>query len=237
MLRDMQGISYAEVLAERDGDAYTYMIESEYGVDIRKKLFYQLAERGWPMIGMEALGMNLEDIFITVVDKSTDDRLSKPGRVARRRTGTKDALEKQVAETMLQEGAEKRAAADATEIEDEESSWEFMKWWASIDTQVRFGREIEALLGSSARYATANMEAFGQLAWSAKDIEVLTEQLNYTVGIREVPGGYYTGRHIANAVRKVINEQTDPRETILDYSITIDEEITKKRSEFGLPVE
>ena len=81
------------------------------------------------------------------------------------------------------------------------------------------------------------MEAFGQLAWSAKDIEVLTEQLNYTVGIREVPGGYYTGRHIANAVRKVINEQTDPRETILDYSITIDEEITKKRSEFGLPVE
>ncbi|MBQ2116029.1 MAG: extracellular solute-binding protein [Lachnospiraceae bacterium] len=118
-----------------------------------------------------------------------------------------------------------------------EDSWEFMKWWADADTQVRFGREIEALLGSSARYATANMEAFGQLAWSAKDIEVLTEQLNYTVGIREVPGGYYTGRHIANAVRKVINEQTDPRETILDYSITIDEEITKKRSEFGLPVE
>lgn len=116
-------------------------------------------------------------------------------------------------------------------------AWEFMKWWAQSDTQVRFGREIEALLGSSARYATANMKAFSQLAWSAQDIDVLTEQLGYTVGIREVPGGYYTGRHIANAIRKVINEKEDPRETILDYAITIDEEITKKRTEFGLPVE
>ena len=95
------------------------MIESDFGVDIRKKLFYQLAERNWPLIGMEALGMNLEDIFITVVDKSAEDKIrqSKP---TRRRSGGKDALEKQVAETMVQEGAQKRAIADATEIEDEE---------------------------------------------------------------------------------------------------------------------
>lgn len=124
--------------------------------------------------------------------------------------------------------------------EDEElknNSWEFMKWWADSDTQVRFGREIEALLGSSARYATANQNAYVQLAWSADDIEVLNEQLSYTVGIREIPGGYYTGRHIANAVRKIINDKEDPRETILDYSITIDEEIEKKRAEFGLSTE
>ena len=112
-----------------------------------------------------------------------------------------------------------------------------MKWWASIDTQVRFGREIEALLGSSARYATANINAFSQLAWSADDIEVLTEQWHWTVGIREVPGGYYTGRHITNACRKVMTDKDDPRETIIDYAIKIDEEIVKKRSEFGLPLE
>lgn len=117
-----------------------------------------------------------------------------------------------------------------------QNSWEFMKWWASVDTQVRFGREIEALLGSSARYATANKDAFSQLAWSYDDILVLTEQWEQTVGIREVPGGYYTGRHIANAVRKVINDKDDSRETIIDYSIKIDDEITKKRKEFGMSV-
>ncbi|MBD5472370.1 MAG: extracellular solute-binding protein [Lachnospiraceae bacterium] len=124
--------------------------------------------------------------------------------------------------------------------EDEElrnKSWEFMKWWASVDTQVRFGREIEALLGSSARYATANKDAFAQLSWSNDDIAVLSAQWDQTVGIREVPGGYYTGRHITNAIRKVLNDKDDSRETIIDYAITINEEIVKKRTEFGMPLE
>ena len=111
-----------------------------------------------------------------------------------------------------------------------------MKWWANADTQVRFGREIEALLGSSARYATANRDAFSNLSWSTEDLKVLDEQWDQTRGIREVPGGYFTGRHISNAIRKVINEKVDSRETIIDYSILIDEEIKKKRIEFGMPV-
>lgn len=115
-----------------------------------------------------------------------------------------------------------------------EKAWEFMKWWSEADTQVRFGREMEALLGSSARYATANQEAFNKLAWSADNIAVLKEQWSYTVGFREVAGGYYTGRHIVNAVRRVINEKEDPRETIMDYAIKIDEELVKKRKEFGI---
>jgi len=118
-----------------------------------------------------------------------------------------------------------------------QASWEFMKWWATADTQIRFGREIEALLGSSARYATANRDAFKNLSWSAEDIEVLDDQWDQTVGIREVPGGYFTGRHISNAIRKVLNQKVDSRETIIDYSILIDEEIEKKRKEFGMPVE
>ncbi len=126
----------------------------------------------------------------------------------------------------------------ATEDEElKQNSWEFMKWWATADTQVRFGREIEALLGSSARYATANRDAFSNLSWSTDDIAVLNEQWDSTVGIREVPGGYFTGRHISNAIRKVINSKTDSRETIIDYSILIDEEIKKKRIEFGMPVD
>ena len=52
-----------------------------------------------------------------------------------------------------------------------------------------------------------------------------------------MPGGYFTGRHISNACRKVINEKSDSRETIIDYAIKIDEEIVKKRKEFGLPIE
>ena len=124
--------------------------------------------------------------------------------------------------------------------EDEElknNAWQFMKWWAAPETQIRFGREIEALLGSSARYATANRDAFSSLSWSMDDIEVLNAQWDETRGIREVPGGYFTGRHISNAIRRVLNMKEDSRETIIDYSIKIDEEIIKKRKEFGMSIE
>lgn len=70
MLRSKPGIISAELLSQRDSDAYSYVIESEVGVDIRKNLFYTLAEKNWPLIGMEALGMSLEDIFIAIVDQS-----------------------------------------------------------------------------------------------------------------------------------------------------------------------
>lgn len=116
------------------------------------------------------------------------------------------------------------------------NAWEFMKWWVSTDSQVRFGREIESILGSSARYATANIAAINQLAWSEDQLAVIHEQMKVAIGFREVAGGYYTTRHITNAVRKVTNDKTDPRETLLDYARTINEEIVKKRDEFGLPV-
>ncbi len=117
------------------------------------------------------------------------------------------------------------------------NAWEFMKWWVSTDSQVRFGREMESILGSSARYQTANREALRQLAWSSAQLKVLEEQMSHTVGFREIAGGYSTTRHITNAIRRVINEKTDAREALLNYTRTINEEIKIKRREFNLPTE
>ena len=117
------------------------------------------------------------------------------------------------------------------------NAWEFMKWWTSAEAQVRFGREMESILGSSARYQTANQDALKQLAWSGKQLKVLQEQMSHTKGFPEIAGGYSTTRHITNAVRKVINSKEDQRETLLNYARTINEEIRIKRREFNLPVD
>ena len=117
------------------------------------------------------------------------------------------------------------------------NAWEFMKWWVSADAQVRFGREMESILGASARYQTANQDALTQLAWSDKQLKVLKEQMSQTRGFPEIAGGYSTQRHLINAVRKVINTKEDQRETLLTYARTINEEIKIKRREFNLPVE
>ncbi|MDR0442505.1 MAG: extracellular solute-binding protein [Treponema sp.] len=115
-----------------------------------------------------------------------------------------------------------------------ERAWEFMKWWLSADTQLRFGRELESIMGAAARYPTANYNAFKRLSWGSEQMAVLDEQRSWTVGTPEVPGGYFVSRHITNAVRRILNEGEDTRETLLDYSITINDELIKKRKEFGL---
>lgn len=99
MLKSKSGIKYVEQLAGKDGDAYIFAIESEYGVDIRKNLFYTCAEKGWPLIGIEALGMSLEDIFITIVDNTNEE---KKQRKAQRTQKGKVTTEAMVAESMIE---------------------------------------------------------------------------------------------------------------------------------------
>lgn len=119
-------------------------------------------------------------------------------------------------------------------VKDKQSSWEFLKWWGSAKTNVTFGRELESIMGASARYATANREAFDQLAWSTEDANVIREQWKSVFSVPEVAGGYYTTRHMVNAFRKVTYRKEDPRETLLDYTRTINKEIKYKRHELGL---
>ena len=118
--------------------------------------------------------------------------------------------------------------------EHKDAAWEYLKWWTSSDVQVQFGREMEGILGAAARYPSANKEAMQQLPWTVEEFNKLEEQWEWVRGIPEVPGGYMTGRHLDNAFRLVYNESANARETIYDYVQIINEEISKKRREFGL---
>ncbi|MBQ8566453.1 MAG: ATP-binding cassette domain-containing protein [Clostridia bacterium] len=69
-LRTIPGIVNVEALNERDADAFVYIVEGAPNVDIRKKLFRTLAAKDWPMLGLEAVGTDLEDIFIRLTDKT-----------------------------------------------------------------------------------------------------------------------------------------------------------------------
>lgn len=116
--------------------------------------------------------------------------------------------------------------------------WEFLKWWTSAEVQVLFDRELESLMGSAARVATANIEAFENLPWPQETYEVLAEQFQWVKGIPQVPGGYYSWRNVNNAFYTVTTD-TDtatPREELMDKVIFINDEINYKRKEFNLPL-
>ncbi|MDR0273029.1 MAG: extracellular solute-binding protein [Clostridiales bacterium] len=113
-------------------------------------------------------------------------------------------------------------------------SWDFLRWLTSTETQVRFAREMESILGEAARHPTANLEAFQRLPWSNAQLEVLNAQRDWVLGTPEMPGGYYVQRQLINVIRRVVNDNLDTRETLLDVNIVINRELISKRREFGL---
>lgn len=121
--------------------------------------------------------------------------------------------------------------------EQQENGWEFLKWWMSAETQTEYGNEIENILGVAGRVATANIEALKNLPWASTDFRQLTAQLDWVKSLPQVPGGYFTERHIRNAFYTVYNNNEDPRETLQDYVKQIDFEIERKRLEFDLPMD
>ncbi|MDI9412986.1 MAG: ABC transporter substrate-binding protein, partial [Bacillota bacterium] len=112
--------------------------------------------------------------------------------------------------------------------------WEFLKWWTSTETQVRFGQELESLMGPAARYASANLEAVRQLPWTVEEYRMLEEQRSWARGVPNVPGAYMVGRHLDNAFRRVFYFNEPARDTLLDYNRVMNEEIALKRAEFGI---
>lgn len=121
MLRSKPGVTYAEALAQRDGDAYCYTIESEVGVDIRKSLFYTLAEKNWPLVGMEALGMNLEDIFIAIVDQSSPKARYERRERARSKSA-KGEIEREIAKTVTEKTAKAQGGEFSALFGDDENN-------------------------------------------------------------------------------------------------------------------
>lgn len=127
------------------------------------------------------------------------------------------------------------AAMMLRNAENKEAGWEFLKWWTEKETQINFGREMESILGEAARYPTANIEALEELPWPIEDYNNLDAQWEWVRGIPQVPGGYFTGRHLDNAFRRVVNANENPREALQDYVRYINDEIEVKRREFDLP--
>ncbi len=127
-----------------------------------------------------------------------------------------------------------------------EEAWEYLKWWTSAETQERFGRELEALIGPEARWNTANVEAFQRLPWKKEDLEIIRSTWKWARDMPVVLGGYFTGRHIVNAWNRVVmSAQTSVlkrqararvlvRDSLEQAVKDINRELRQKQEEYGV---
>lgn len=121
-----------------------------------------------------------------------------------------------------------------TKAADQEGAWDFIKWFTSTDAQVKYGNNIESILGAMGRYATANEEALQQLSWTTSEVNLLLDQLNSQVEIPIIPASYGVTRNVMNAFRAVVNDYDNARDTLFWYNKDINDEITRKLEDLGL---
>ncbi len=115
-----------------------------------------------------------------------------------------------------------------------EESWEFLRWWTGTDAQLEFANSLEALMGTSARYAAADPEVLRQLPWSNTELASLLGQFENTSGIPAVPGNYMTTRMVQYAFNDVVSDHANPRETLYLNIKDINQELDRKRRELHL---
>lgn len=113
--------------------------------------------------------------------------------------------------------------------EELDATYEFMRWWIDSKTQTEFGRQVESVLGKSARYNTANSVTFEQLNWTGRELEVLREARRDVSDTPQTMVTYYVSRCISNAFRRVVYSYEKPRDVIYRYSDDLDLEFDRKK--------
>ena len=76
----LSGVRRVETEENLDMDSTTFIIETDGEVDIRKPLFNLLAAKGWYLIGLEAGGTNIEDVFLALTEKNPEGKSKKKAR-------------------------------------------------------------------------------------------------------------------------------------------------------------
>ena len=118
--------------------------------------------------------------------------------------------------------------------EDLEGAWKFIKWHVGAQCQIDYSNEMVAILGPSAKHATANEAALESLPWTDEEYEQLQLQFNNLAAVPNYPGSYIIDRYTKFAFLAAFNDGLDPVTELQDYIKTINVEITRKREEFGL---
>ncbi len=115
-----------------------------------------------------------------------------------------------------------------------DEAWEFMKWWASDETQDAFGKRLEAVVGTASRYNTANKSAMARVQWDPDVKESMQAQAAMLREYPEVPGGYFTSRLFNFAFRSIVYDSDDVRESMNEVADDISTEMKNKREEYGI---
>ncbi len=71
-IKEIYGVKYVEASSQKDKDVFTYVVESDKDLDIRRPLFFAMAKAGYPILELKSIGMSLEDIFLQLTTEEKE---------------------------------------------------------------------------------------------------------------------------------------------------------------------
>lgn len=216
--RDKSGLDSAEAIETMELYANLY---TQYGLDYQFDFANRFRSGELPVVITDLMSYNQLTVFAPEI-KGLWGMLPVPG-------------------TRREDGSVDRAAACTvtgavlmSSSEDVQAGWEFLRWWTSASVQSSYGRDLESVVGSAARYNSANVEAMASVPWDTGMWQQIEAQATALQAVPEAPGGYFTTRHYDFALRDIVYHGENVRTALEDAAEDINSELAKKRQEYGL---
>jgi len=117
--------------------------------------------------------------------------------------------------------------------EDMLAAWQFVQWQTAAEAQAEYGNRMVALIGPSAKYESANLNAIENMSWTSSEKAAIKNQMEHLSSIVNYPGSYIITRYMQFAFLDAVNNGANANDALMGYIDAINTELSRKREEFG----
>lgn len=75
IINSLYGVKYLETGTKIKDNEFSYIVEADKDVDVRKPMFNQLAQQGYPILELKSLNLSLEDIFLQLTTNEVKEAI------------------------------------------------------------------------------------------------------------------------------------------------------------------
>lgn len=130
-------------------------------------------------------------------------------------------------------------SADATSsmifanTQKKDEAYQFLKWWLSSETQLKYATDLQMKYGSDYIWNTANHVALAGMSYPLAHKKVILEQWSWQKEALRHPASYILEREVSNAWIAIVTEGEPFQARIDEATLASNREIKRKLTEFG----
>jgi ABC-type glycerol-3-phosphate transport system substrate-binding protein len=130
-------------------------------------------------------------------------------------------------------GADTTAAMIFSNSEKQDEAYQFLKWWLSSETQLRYADNLQMKYGFDYIWNTANHVAMAGMPYPPDHKAVILEQWSWQKELFRHPATFILEREVSNAWIDIVTKGEDFQPRIDEAETNANAEIQRKLIEFG----